>query len=407
MPEYFYTAKSFKGEVQTGVLAAQNQSELAKLLHQDGYFLISATLEEKNAKKSRIAFSIPFLNRVSLADKLFFTRNLEVMVGAGISLPRAIGVLAGQARSKKFKAALLDIADKIIKGENFSSSLKKYSNIFPELFQNMIEVGEETGTLEEVLKTLTQQMEKEYELRSKVVAAMIYPAIVITAMVGIGILMLVAVVPKLAETFDELGVELPLTTRLVISSGVFMADQWFLMITAFVVIVLFFRYLLKTKAGKRGFDKVMLKMPIISSIVRKTNSAYTVRGLSSLFSAGVPIIRALEIVSRALGNIYFREAMIDVAEQVRKGSKLSEAMSRHSDVYSSIVTQMIEVGEETGETSDILKKLADFFEEEATNAAKNLSAVIEPALMLLVGAMVGFFAVSMIQPMYSMLGAIQ
>src|SRR3989338_7251929 len=380
MPEYFYTAKSFKGEVQTGVLAAQNQSELAKLLHQDGYFLISASLEEKNAKKRRIAFSVPFLNRVSLADKLFFTRNLEVMVGAGISLPRAIGVLAGQARSKKFKAALLDIADKIIKGENFSSSLKKYSNIFPELFQNMIEVGEETGTLEEVLKTLTQQMEKEYELRSKVVAAMIYPAIVITAMVGIGILMLVAVVPKLDENFDELGVELPLTTRLVISSGVFMADQWFLMITAFVVIVLFFRYLLKTKAGKRGFDKVMLKMPII---------------------------RALEIVSRALGNIYFREAMIDVAEQVRKGSKLSEAMSRHSDVYSSIVTQMIEVGEETGETSDILKKLADFFEEEATNAAKNLSAVIEPALMLLVGAMVGFFAVSMIQPMYSMLGAIQ
>src|SRR3990167_5466041 len=128
MPEYFYTAKSFKGEVQTGVLAAQNQSELAKLLHQDGYFLISATLEEKNAKKSRIAFNIPFLNRDSLSDKLFFTRNLEVMVGAGISLPRAISVLAEQARSKKFKSALLDISDQITKGDNFSGALKKYSN---------------------------------------------------------------------------------------------------------------------------------------------------------------------------------------------------------------------------------------------------------------------------------------
>lgn len=407
MPNYFYTAKSFGGEIKTGVLSAKDQSELAKVLHQDGYFLISADIEESAHKKKKLSFSIPFFNGVSLSDKLFFTRNLEVMVGAGISLPRAISVLAEQARSKKLKDALIDISNQITKGDNFSGALKKYTNIFPELFQNMIEVGEATGTLEEVLKTLTQQMEKEYELRSRVTGALIYPAIVITAMIGIGILMLIVVVPKLADTFKELNVELPATTQLIISSGVFMADKWYLVVSLLVILVLGIRHILRTKSGRKGFDKLLLKLPIISSIVKKTNSAYTVRGLSSLFSAGVPIVRALEIVSGALGNFYFREAMRDVAEQVRKGSKLSEAMKQHSNVYSSIVTQMIEVGEETGETSDILRKLAEFFEEEAANAAKNLSSVIEPALMLLVGIVVGFFAVSMIQPMYSMLGAIQ
>jgi len=349
MPEYFYTAKSFEGDVKTGVLQAQDQSGLAKILRQDGYFLLSASLEEKGIKKKGFSFSIPFLSRVSLADKLFFIRNLEVMIAAGISLPRAIEVLAGQTRSKKFKTALFEISDKIIKGENFSSSLKKYSNIFPELFQNMIEVGEETGTLEDVLKTLTQQMEKEYELRSKVMGALIYPAIVITAMIGIGVLMLIMVVPKLAETFDELGVTLPITTQIVINSGVFMATYWYIVVLIVVVIVVLFRYILKTKSGKKSFDMLMLKLPVISPIVKKTNAAYTVRSLSSLFSAGVPIIRTLEIVSRSLGNFYFREAMLDAAEQVKKGSKLSEALKRHEAIYSMIVIQMIEVGEETGE----------------------------------------------------------
>ncbi len=407
MPEYFYTAKSFKGEAKSGILSAKDKSELARILHQEGYFLISASLEETKIKKRKLSLSIPFLGGVSLAEKMFFTRNLEVMVGAGISLPRAIIVLNSQSKSKKFKTALLDISEEITRGKNFSDSLKKYPNIFSELFQNMVKVGEETGTLEEALKTLTQQMEKEHELRSKIKGAMIYPAVIICAMIGIGILMLIMVVPNLAKTFEELNIELPFTTKLVISLGTFLAQKWFFAIMIVIVFFFFLRLILKTKTGKRAIDKLVLKIPIISSIVKKTNSAYTARSLGSLFSSGVPIARALEVVSRALGNIYFQEAISDAAEKVRKGIKLSEALRPYENIYPTIVIQMIEVGEETGETSDILKRLADFFEEEVSNSTKNLSAVIEPVLMLIIGAMIGFFAVSMIQPMYSMLGAIK
>jgi len=407
MPEYFYTAKSFKGELKSGVLSVKDQSELARVLHQEGYFLISASLEEEKIKKKKFLISIPFLGGISLTDKMFFTRNLQVMISAGISLPRAIRVLAGQVKSKKFKTSLLEIAEEVTKGKNFSDALKGYPNIFPELFQSMIKVGEETGTLEEVLKTLTQQMEREHEIKSKIRGAMIYPAVIICAMIGIGILMLIMVVPKLAETFKELNIELPLTTRLVIGLGDFLAKKWFLGILILIIIAPFLRMCLKTRVGRRIIDNLVLKTPIISPIIKKTNSAYTARSLSSLFSSGVPIIRALEVVSRSLGNIYFREAISDAAEKVRKGSKLSDALRPYENIYPSIVIQMIEVGEETGETSDILKKLADFFEEEVTNATKNLSAAIEPVLMLLIGAAVGFFAISMVQPIYSMLGAIQ
>ena len=412
MPEYFYTAKSLKGEVKSGTLSARDQSELARILHQEGYFLISASLEEKEVKKRPRLFlgkggALPFLGGVSLVEKMFFTRNLQVMAAVGISLPRAISILAGQAKSKKFRTVLLNVADEITKGKNLSDSLRGHSDIFPELFQSIVKVGEETGTLEEALKTLTQQMEREHELKSKIKGALVYPTVIVCAMGGIGILMLIMVVPKLAETFKELNIELPLTTKLVISLGNFMAKKWFLGILIFIAILFFLRTILRTKIGKRIMDNLALKIPIISPVIRKINSAYTARTLSSLFSSGVPIVRALEVVSGSLGNFYFKRAISDAAEKVRKGGKLSEALRPHENIYPAIVIQMIEVGEETGETSDILRKLAEFFEEEVAAATKTLSAVIEPVLMLLIGAAVGFFAVSMIQPIYSMLGAIK
>ncbi|MBZ9578285.1 type II secretion system F family protein [Patescibacteria group bacterium] len=406
MPKFFYTAKSFKGEIKSGILEAKDEHQLARTLRQEGYILISTSLE-KEIGKGKFKISLPFFGGVSLTEKMMFTRNLRIMIAAGISLPRALETLASQSKSKKFKKALLDVADEITKGRSFSDSLTKYSDIFSELFISMIKVGEEAGTLEEVLKILTNQMEREHELESKVKGAMIYPAVIIFTMIGIGVLMLIMVVPRLAETFEELAIELPPTTKLVIFLGNFLAEKWALAVLIILALLILFRIILKTKRGKRTTDFLTLRIPIISPIIRKTNSAYTVRTLASLITSGVPIVRALEIVSGALGNIYFQEAMADASEKVRKGSKLSDALRSHEGVYPSLVIQMIEVGEETGETSTILAKLADFFEEEVTNATKNLTAVIEPILMLLIGGAVGFFAISMIQPIYGMLGAVK
>ena len=405
MPKYFYTAKSLEGEERTGIAEAKSERELARTLRKSGLILIRAELEEK-AKKRKLEISLPFFGGVSLTEKMMFTRNLQVMISAGLPLPRALTTLANQAKNKSFKKALLDIGEEIAKGRSFSESLAKYPNIFPELFQSMVKVGEEAGTLEEVLKILTAQMEREHDLKSKVKGAMIYPSVIILVMIAVGILMLVMVVPKLAETFTELGIELPITTRIVIGFSTFLSQKWYLVIPSLFGLIFLFFQIMKTKVGKRIIDNFSLKFPIISPIVKKTNSASTVRTLSSLISAGVPIVRSLEITSGTLGNIYYKIAMAEATEKVRKGGKLSDALKPYEDIYSPIVIQMIAIGEETGETSNILAKLADFFEGEVANATKNLTAVIEPVLMLIIGAAVGFFAISMIQPMYSMLGAL-
>jgi type IV pilus assembly protein PilC len=406
MPRYFYTAKSLRGEEKSGVLEAKDIHQLAQKLHEEGFILIKAETEEEATKKRKFAISLPF-GGVSLKEKMFFTRNLQVMISAGLPLPRAIETLASQSKSKKFKKTLSDIKEEIVKGKSFSEALAAFPDVFSELFQSMVRVGEESGTLEEVLKILAQQMEKENELKSKIMGAMIYPAVIICAMIGIGILMLVMVIPKLAKTFEELQVELPATTKLVIALGNFLVTKWYLVILIFVFLIFVFSQILKTKRGKEILDTFLLKVPIISPIIRETNSASFTRTLSSLIASGVPLVRSLEIVSGTLGNVYFKGAIIEAVEKVRKGEKLSEALKSHQDIYPPIVVQMIAVGEETGETSNVLAKLADFFEEEVGRATENLASVIEPVIMLIIGAAVGFFAISMIQPMYSMLSAIK
>ncbi len=406
MSKYFYTARSLKGELKSGILEAKDSHELAKVLRREGYFLVSAALEEKN-KKRKLEISLPFLSRVGLKEKMFFTKNLQTMAAAGLPLPRALRILAQQSKNKKFRETLENIREEINTGKSFSESLARHPSVFPEFFQNMIKVGEESGTLEDVLKLLTLQMERENELKSKIKGAMIYPAVIIATMIGIGILMLVIVVPKLAETFRELNVQLPLTTKFVIFLGTFLAEKWFLVVLIIIGFLTLLKLASKTKLGKIIIDNSVLNIPVISTLIKKTNSAHTVRTLSSLIRAGVPIVRSLEIVSGTLGNVYFKTAVSQAAEKVKKGERLAEALKPHTNLYPDLVVQMIEVGEETGETSGVLEKLADFFENEVTSATKNLSSIIEPILMLLIGAVVGFFAVSMIQPMYSMLQAIK
>lgn len=405
MPRYLYIAKSLKGEAKSGFLEAPDEHQLARILRQEGYLLTSATLDEP--EKKRFSFSFSFSRGVSLTEKMLFTRNLQIMVAAGIALPKALSILSSQVKSKKMRNALLKTESEVNKGNSFGDSLAKHPEIFNKFFVSIIKVGEESGTLEEGLKVLTRQMEREHDLRSKVIGAMIYPAVIICAMIGVGILMLVMVIPRLAETFEDLNLELPATTRFIIALANFFATKWYIVILIVTGLIFLIRKFSKTSSGKRFFDNVSLKFPIISPIIRKTNSAHTVRALSSLIVAGVPIIEALDILAGTLGNVYFKNAIVDSVEKVKKGIKLSEALKPYEKLFSSLVIQMIQVGEETGETSGILLKLADFFEEEVTNATSNLSSVIEPLLMLLIGGVVGFFAVSMFQPIYSMLGTIQ
>lgn len=407
MPRYSYFGKSLNGESRSGTLEARNKQELAKILRQEGCILVSAISDEEVSPKNKFNFSLPFLNKVALKEKIMLARNLRVMIMAGVSLPKSLSVLAGQSKSKKLKRALLRISQEIIEGKTFSEGLLLYPDIFSELFCSMIKVGEESGTVEESLKVLTLQMERENELKSKVKNAMIYPIFILITMLLIGILMLVVVVPRLSETFADLGITLPLTTRIIIGIGGTLAKFWYLIPVVLLGLFFLVRFLMSTVPGKRAFNVLSLKTPVISSITKQLNAAYTARTLSSLISAGIPIVRSLEIVAGTLTNVFYKEAILNAAEQVKKGSRLSQSLKQYENIYPTLVTQMVEVGEETGETAGVLGKLADFFEEEVSNATKNLSAIIEPALMLFIGAIVGFFAISIIQPIYSMMSAIK
>ena len=402
MPKYFYLAKSLSGEEKTGILEAKDLHQLSQILHEQGFVLVKAVLEKEEMKKR--FFSLPSF-RISLAEKMFFTRNLQVMVSAGLSIPRALEILAAQTKNRKFSKIISEIKEEIVKGKSFSEALSSYSNVFSEFFQNMIKVGEETGSLEDVLKILASQMEKEKDIKSRVTGAMIYPAVIIMAMIGIGALMLILVIPKLAETFKELEVELPLTTRFVINLAEFLLKKWYFIIFFLFVFIFVLRFFLKTSFGKKSFDYLLLKIPIISPIIKETNTAYTARNLSSLISAGISLPKALEITANTLGNIFYKEALRETAEKIRKGEKMSQALKPYENIYPLTLIQMISVGEETGETSTILVKLAEFYEEEVSNKTKNLASVVEPLLMLIIGGVIGFFAISMVQPMYSMLQA--
>jgi type IV pilus assembly protein PilC len=235
---------------------------------------------------------------------------------------------------------------------------------------------------------------------------LLYPAVIFVVMIGIGILMLVYVVPTLSATFIELKVQLPVTTRAVIGLGNFLKKNLLAVFLFTVFLVFVLRRFLGSVMGKKLYDQLMLSFPIISPIVKNINAAYTVRNLSSLIASGVSLPRALEITANTLDNHKYKRALIESEEKVKKGEKFSEALKKYEDIYPSTLIQMIAVGEETGETSVILSKLADFYENEVSEATKNLASVIEPVLMVFIGIVVGFFAVSMIQPMYSMMDAI-
>ena len=405
MPLYSYFAKSLDGKEKEGTLEAKDERELAAILREEGYILILANQKEKK-KKPKISFSF-FQRKISLKEKLFFVRNLQVMISAGISIPKALNSLAEQTKNKRFKKILLNLAEEITKGKNFSEAILSFPDVFSEFFQNMIKVGEETGNLENVLLKVAEQMEREYELKNRVVGALIYPAVILTFMVLEGIFMLAFVVPKLSQTFKELGVSLPFTTKIVISLGDFFTKYWYFLVLFVFLIFFLFQFLKKTEGFKKFIDKIFLSLPIISPIVKNLNSAFFARSLSTLFSSGVPIIDSLEITSNTLDNFYFKSTLKGGIEKIKKGEKLSQILKNYPKIFPQTVIEMMAVGEETGQTAEVLGKLADFFEEEVTNATKNLVSVIEPLIMILVGAVVGFFAVSMVQPMYSMIQSIK
>ncbi len=405
MPKYFYKAKNLKGEEKEGFLEAPDISSLAKILHKKGYFLVS-TGETSKGKITNISF-LKKLETVSLTEKLFFTRNLKVMVETGVSLPRAINILANQAKTEKFKRILEKISEEVVSGRNLSYAVGLYPRVFSNIYKETLKIGEETGNLEDSLEILSTQMEREHNLKSEVKTAMAYPVVVLIMAVFIGIVMFIFAVPKMKDAFKQFDMPLPLTTRMIFSFSEALIHYWPAVIIAFAAIIFgLYSLVKKNKKGGKAISAIWLKVPLISKIVREINSALILRTLSSLLRAGVPIVKSLEITSGTVNNFYFKDSLKKSAKDVEKGGKLSQSLKKYKGLYLPMVVEMIEIGEETGETSKVLENLADFYEEESSATLQRLSSMIEPLLILFIGGIVGFFAISMMQPMFSIMQGI-
>ena len=405
MPNYFYTAKSFAGETKTGSIVAENRRQIAKLLKEEGLILINAVLPEEK-ERNLFKFFAPRV-KISSTEKVLMSRNMWIMTAAGLSMLRIFNILAEQAKTKNLKRALLDMKEKINKGKSLAEALGSYPNIFSDLFLSMVKVGEESGTLEDVFKTLSLQLEKEHELKSKLHGAIIYPCIILITLLGVAIIIMTMVLPQLDTFFSGLNADLPFYTKFIIWLGKFSRQYWPLIVMAPIVFVFVFWRLLKTKKGKWALDTVLLRLPFFSILVKESNCAFLIRSLSSLIAAGVPIVRSLEISADVVGNFYFKKAVNSAVERVKKGESLAVSLRDYKDIFPFGTIEMLEVGEETGKTSGILKTLAEFYEQEVVDAAEKLSSAIEPVLIVVLGVAVGIFAFSIIQPMYSILGTIE
>lgn len=402
--KFKYKEQNHEGKIVEGIAESQDTFSLAKEIRERNGIPISIK-ELNNNKLFSLNFS--FLKKVSLSEKIMFTNNLSGMLFAGLSLTRALTVLEKQTTNSSFKDVLGGLIDEVNKGGTLSSGMKKYSNVFNSVFVSMVRAGEESGSLPKTLSEIGINLKKTYDLNRKIKGALIYPSVIIVVIIIIAILMMVYVVPTLTATFKDIGVELPVATKIIIFISDFLSQHFLLTVFIILVLIIGFIYFSRSKITKKYFDFISIRIPVIGVMIKETNTARTARTLSSLLGSGVDVSHALIITEDVLQNIYYKELIHNAIISIEKGVPISVSFKANTNLYPIMVGEMIEVGEETGNLSKMLSDIASFYETEVDNKTKNLSTVIEPVLMIFIGIAVGFFAVGMLKPMYSVMDNIQ
>ncbi|OGG48403.1 hypothetical protein A3G63_02495 [Candidatus Kaiserbacteria bacterium RIFCSPLOWO2_12_FULL_52_8] len=390
----------------TIVIDAASRFEVYEQVQKEGGFVVDLTEHKWDLSLSKLLSYSIFGTGIKRSDVSLMAKNLATMLSAGLSLARALSVIERQTGNKHLKAVVTNISESIKKGSSFHEALTSYPKVFPGILTAMVRAGEESGSLSDSLAVVGLQMERAEALTRKIKGAMIYPFIIITAILIVSILMLIYVVPTLTKTFTELKVPLPTATKLFISLSNFMvayAPFVFAALIAFVVGTIAF---VRSRRGSAIVLAGALYVPVVGELIRETFAARTARTLSSLLSAGVPVLNALSITKEVVRDNAFARVIEEAEERVKKGEPLSIAFAEHTKIYPILMSEMLSVGEETGKVAPMLKQVAEFYEEDVSEKTKDLSTIIEPVLMLLIGGVVGIFAVSMISPIYSLSSAI-
>lgn len=398
------TIQKENGPQEVRVVDAPSRFAVYGLVEREGGKVV--TLQEVRAGLTLPAWlNISIGTGISQNEIVTFAKNLSAMLSAGLSLSRALAVIERQAGNKQMKKVVGDMSEAIKRGASFHDALAEHSKVFSNLFIAMARAGEESGSLSETLQVVGLQMERTQALIRKVRGAMIYPSIVVTAIIIVGILMLIFVVPTLTKTFTSLGVKLPLATQIIVAISNFLVQYALLAIPFLIALIIAFIFFVRSERGSRIVLFCALHMPVVGELVRETYAARTARTLASLLSASVPVLDALSITEEVVHAPTFTKVIDEALVLVKKGDLLSSAFVKYPKLYPPLMSDMLSVGEETGKVADMLKQIAEFYEEDVSERTKDLSTIIEPVLMLMIGAVVGVFAVSMIAPIYSLSSA--
>lgn len=399
MPKFLYQAKNAKGVMVAGQFEADDESDARVNLRAKGLAPLSVTMV--GGAKVKLNHS-PYGNRkVDSKDLQIFTRQFATLIGAGIPILDALKILSDGKNAPVLKAALLKVRENIEAGQSLGDSMSMFPTVFDRLFVNMMRAGEEAGILDTILNRLAGYLEKSEKIKKQIKGAMVYPAAIIFVAIIVVVGILVGIIPKFQELYNNSGKALPEITQMVVAMSNFCIEKWYILVAAIVGAPMVFLAWANTAEGKEIVERVMIHSPALGELVLKSSIARMTRTLSTLLTAGVPVINALEIAGKTSGNVVIEEVLLRCRESVIQGKPLAAPMLKYK-IIPEMLAQMVSVGEASGTLDTMLSKVADFYEDDVENAVKALTSLIEPILMVVLGGIIAFLVIAMYLPVFDM-----
>ncbi len=400
MPFYEYTAADSDGKLKTSEMEAVDRATVISYLKDQKLLVVS--VKEKNPKPLGKVFG----GKISAVDKISLTENLAIMLKAGVNMPEALEVIGRDSKNPYFKQVLSDIRFGLENGKPLSEGLNNFPKDFNNVYISLVKAGEASGKLEEVLKELANQLKKEYNLISKVKSAFAYPIVLVVGLVGVMILLMTFVLPRLVTIFEGSNLKLPITTRIVFAISQVFSYKPVLTILFFVVLAALIVFLSRQKKVKQSLNQMFFHIPVISNLLKQVELTRFARTLGNLQKSGIPILKGLEITADALTLKSFKQVTLEAKDDISKGVSLTNAFRRKESLFPQMIVSVMQVGEKTGNLDVLLLNIADFYEEQVDNTLRNLASLIEPVLLVIVGLAIGGMAISIILPIYQLMGSI-
>lgn len=399
--KFEYIAKNEDGKRITGEVQADSKGEALLKLQQKGYYV--SELEEVKVPfyEKELDINLSFLESVNDTDLVMFSRQLAIMLGSQIGIIDSLRILTHQIEKDTFKEIIEDVADKVEEGEPFSKALERHDDVFSEFFIGAIESGEASGNLPQSLEYLEDHIERNSQFKKKLIGALIYPMFIVFVFSFVVAFLLLFVIPDLVEMIEELDAEMPMITQVVITASDFIVDWGLVILGLIIALAIGFKKALDTKKGKEIFDKVLLKIPAFGSFAKKVYLTYFAESMSTLISSGLDIVKALEVTENIVGNTVYKRIVGETKKDVKEGKDISESLQKHPTFFPSLVTQMIVVGERTGEMEKILNSIVKFYRDEVERTMESYIKIAEPALIIMLGIVVGGLVMSVLLPIYN------